>query len=494
MTAHIQKLYPSALGLLTDLYQLTMAYGYWKTGLYKKNAVFHLFFRKSPFGQQHAIAAGLALAVDFIRAYRFDVHDIQYLGGLRGADGGTLFDESFLNYLQRLEFQCDVEAVPEGSIVFPHQPLLRIKGPLMQCQLLETALLTLFNFSTLIATKASRIVQAAGGDEVLEFGLRRAQGLDGGITASRAAYIGGCHASSNVMAGRLFGIPIRGTHAHSWVMCFDEELDAFEAYAQHLPNNCILLVDTYDTLEGVANAIRVGKKLQLKGQQLLGIRLDSGDLADLSQKARQMLDEAGFKDTKIVASNDLDEFQIGALKKAGSPIQVWGIGTRLTTAYDQPALGGVYKLAAIENESGGWDYRIKHSDTPIKISNPGVLQVRRFTAQNGQALGDVLYDEENPPKLWQFEDWNSHKLYNFGAEIKGEEQNTGRIGSDLLQPVFRAGKLVAELPSLKETRSFCLDQQRLFSAERNYSYGLERGLAQKKAQLLQKTQIAPSDS
>ncbi|HMQ46684.1 MAG TPA: nicotinate phosphoribosyltransferase [Saprospiraceae bacterium] len=494
MASHIQRLYPPALGLMTDLYQLTMAYGYWKTGIYKKNAVFHLFFRKAPFGQQQAIAAGLTLAVDFIQAYRFDVHDIQYLGGLRGADGCTLFDESFLNYLQRLEFQCDVDAVPEGSVVFPHQPLLRIKGPLIQCQLLETALLTLFNFSTLIATKASRMVQAANGDEVLEFGLRRAQGLDGGITATRAAYVGGCHATSNVMAGRLYGIPVKGTHAHSWVMCFDDELEAFEAYAQHLPNNCILLVDTYDTLEGVANAIMVGKKLQLKGQQLLGIRLDSGDLADLSRKARQMLDEAGLGNAQIVASNDLDEYEIAALKEQGSPIQVWGIGTRLATAYDQPALGGVYKLAAIENESGSWDYRVKHSDTPIKVSNPGILQVRRFTAENGQPLGDVLYDEENPPQVWQFEDGNTHKLINFGGEMNGEDSIRSDRNSDLLVPVFRAGKLVMELPPLSKIRQFCLEQQQWFSAETNYPFGLEKGLSQKKAELLKKTQIAPSDS
>ena len=346
-------MYQSALGLLTDLYQLTMAYGYWKTGCHDRQAVFHLSFRKPAFGGGFTVAAGLETVVEYMETLRFDPDDLAYLAGLRGNDGQPLFEAAFLDYLAEMRLDCDVHGMPEGTIVFPHEPLLRVTGPLLQAQLLESALLNIVNFQTLVATKAARVALAARGEPVLEFGLRRAQGIDGALAASRAAYLGGCVATSNVLAGRLFGIPVRGTHAHSWVMCFDDELEAFRAYAQAMPNNCVFLVDTYDTLNGVRHAIEVGREMRQQGHEMIGIRLDSGDLAWLSIAARRMLDEAGFPQATIVASNDLDEHLIASLKEQGATIGIWGVGTRLITAYDQPALGGVYKLAAIRDGQGG---------------------------------------------------------------------------------------------------------------------------------------------
>ena len=299
----------------------------------------------------------------------------------------------FLEYLQQLQFSCDVDAMPEGTVAFPHEPLVRVRGPILQCQLLESALLNVINFQTLVATKAARVCQAAQGDAVLEFGLRRAQGIDGALAASRAAFVGGCSATSNVLAGKLFGIPVKGTHAHSWIMSFDDELEAFRTYAEAMPNNCVFLVDTYDTLDGVRNAIEVGRWLREKGHKLLGIRLDSGDLAWLSIEARKLLDAGGFAEAAIVASNDLDENLIVSLKQQGAKIGVWGVGTKLVTAYDQPALGGVYKLGAVREAGHAWQYRLKLSEQTIKISNPGILQVRRFFGPE-EAIGDMLFNEE----------------------------------------------------------------------------------------------------
>ena len=383
--------------LLTDLYQLTMAAGYWKHDWQDRRAVFHLFFRRAPFGEKAALAAGIQPALDFLTQLKFSEDDLAYLGTLAGPDGQPIFESAFLDYLRDLAWSLDVAAVPEGTLVLPHEPLLRIEGPLLQCQLVETALLNIVNFQTLIATKAARVCSAAEGDPVLEFGLRRAQGPDGGLSASRAAFLGGCAATSNVLAGKEFGIPVKGTHAHSWVMSYPDELAAFTAYAKALPNNVTCLVDTYDTIQGVKNAIKVGQSLREKGQDLQGIRLDSGDLADLSQKARALLDDAGFSATKIVASNDLDEHKIGKLKAAGAKIDVWGVGTQLVTAADQPALGGVYKLGAIQNDDGTWDHKVKLSNDPIKVSNPGILQVARQTDPETGAIADVLYDEATTP-------------------------------------------------------------------------------------------------
>lgn len=387
-------MYGGSLALLTDLYQLTMACGYWKGGHSERESVFHLTYRRPPFGGGYAIAAGIAPALAFLERFRFTPDDLAFLATLEDATKGPLFPQGFLDYLGAMKFTCTVDAIPEGSLVFPHEPILRVRGPILQAQLVETALLDIINFQTLIATKASRVVAAAKGAPVLEFGLRRAQGIDGGLAASRAAYIGGCIATSNVLAGKLFGIPVRGTHAHSWVMFHGDELAAFRAYADAMPGNCTFLVDTYDTLDGVAHAIEVGRELRAKGYALAGIRLDSGDLAHLSIEARRMLDAAGFPDAKVVASNDLDEHVIASLFDQGAKIDVFGVGTKLVTAFDQPALGGVYKLGAYRGEDGAWREAIKLSEQPIKISNPGILQVRRLR-RGGELVGDVIYDAEH---------------------------------------------------------------------------------------------------
>jgi nicotinate phosphoribosyltransferase len=389
----LEHLYGNSLALLTDLYQLTMACGYWKAGTADREAVFHLTFRRAPFGGTYAIAAGIRPALEYLRGLAFSPEDLAYLATLRDGENSPLFPAGFLDYLAAFRFACTVDAVPEGSVVFPHEPLVRVRGPIAHAQLVETALLTMINFETLIATKASRVVQAARGAPVIEFGLRRAQGIDGGISASRAAYIGGCAATSNVLAGKLHGIPVRGTHAHSWVMFYGDELAAFRAYADALPGNCTLLVDTYDSLEGVRHAIAIGHELRATGHELAGVRLDSGDLAHLSIEARRMLDAAGFPDAKIVASNDLDEVVIASLYEQGAKIDVFGVGTRLVTAYDQPALGGVYKLGAARDAHGVWREAIKLSEQPIKISNPGALAVRRLR-KAGELVADIIYDSD----------------------------------------------------------------------------------------------------
>src|SRR5689334_19807747 len=392
----LSQLYKSSLALLTDLYQLTMAYGYWKVGVGDREAVFHLIFRKNPFGGGYAIACGLHYFIGYLRDLKFENSDLEYLATLNGNDGKPLFDSAFLEFLRGMKFTLDIDAIPEGTVVFANEPIVRVRGSLLAAQIVETALLNMVNFQTLVATKAARICQAARGEPVIEFGLRRAQGIDGGIAASRAAFVGGCAATSNVLAGKLFGIPVGGTHAHSWVMSFSDEIDAFDSYASALPNNCVFLVDTYNTLQGVRHAVKIGKKLRNHGHEMIGIRLDSGDLAYLSIEARKILDQGGFPKAKILASNDLDEHLITSLKLQDAKIDTWGVGTRLVTAFDQPALGGIYKLGAIRDEAGKWQYKLKLSEQTAKISVPGVLQVRRFTADN-LFVADAIYNEENLP-------------------------------------------------------------------------------------------------
>lgn len=470
-----------SLALLTDLYQLTMAYGYWKLGRAEEEAVFHLFFRRAPFRGGYAIAGGLAHAIEYLTQLRFADDDLEYLASLTGNDDRPLFTAGFLDHLRGLRFTCDLDGVPEGTAVFAHEPLLRVRGPILQCQLVETPLLNLINFSTLIATKAARVCSAAAGEPVLEFGLRRGQGIDGALSAARAAYLGGCAATSNVLAGKRYGIPVRGTHAHSWVMSFAEEREAFAAYAEALPNNCVFLVDTYDTLAGVRRAIEVGHLLRERGHVLVGVRLDSGDLATLSQAARKMLDEAGFPDAVIVASNDLDEQQIEALRRGGARISVWGVGTRLVTAYDQPALGGVYKLAAIRRDaSEPWQYRIKLSEEPIKVSNPGVQQVRRFVGADGCFTGDVIYETSLGA------DGQAHRL-----DGSSETFTPAGVGEDLLVPILRAGAPVYPVPPLAESRARTLDQLarlgagvRQLQAPDSYPVGLDARLHALKAELM----------
>ncbi len=469
--------------LLTDMYQLTMAYGYWKAGIAEREAVFHLFFRENPFHGGYTLACGLSDCVKYMLGFRFGDNDLAYLGELKGMDDQPLFDAAFMDYLRDLRVRIDVDAVPEGSVVFPHEPLLRVRGPILQAQLMETALLNVMNFQSLIATKAARICLAAQGDPVVEFGLRRAQGVDGALTASRAAYVGGCAATSNLMAGKLFGIPVRASHAHSWVLAFDDELAAFNAYADALPNNAFFLVDTYNALVGVRNAIEVGKRLVKSGRQLGGIRLDSGDLAALSIQARRMLDDNGFKDALILASNDLDEYAIVDLKQKGAAVQLWGVGTKLVTAYDQPALGGVYKLSALRRADGKWENKVKLSEQPAKVNHPGMLQVRRFL-NSEEFIGDGIFDELGaaPEPFTIVDPQDGMKRKTIPPETKWE---------DLLTPVLRRGQPVRELPSLESIRERVQRQLSMlhtdtlqFENPRPYLAGLELGLHELKKQLV----------
>eukprot|EP01061_Rhynchopus_euleeides_P027400 TRINITY_DN44567_c0_g1_i1.p1 TRINITY_DN44567_c0_g1~~TRINITY_DN44567_c0_g1_i1.p1 ORF type:complete len:512 (+),score=165.70 TRINITY_DN44567_c0_g1_i1:134-1537(+) len=384
-----------ALSLLTDMYQLTMAQSYWKLGRQDDFSVFHLFFRKTPFGGSYVVAAGLETAMQYMSAWRFTESDCAYLREVPGPNGKPIFEPGFVDYLAKTTLDgVTVHAIPEGDLAFPQEPLLRLEGPLVQCQLLETPLLTILGFQSLVATKSSRVCQAAQWKGVMDFGLRRAHGPDGGMSMSRGAYIGGCSATSNTLAGKVLGIPVRGTHSHAWVMSYDDELEAFEQYAETAPDNSILLVDTYDTLRGIERAIQVGHHLREKGHSLSGIRLDSGDLAELSSKAREMLDGAGFTEAKIVVSDDLDEYKIADMIRRGARIDVYGVGTRIATCYDQPALGCVYKLAAVDRGSG-LRFAMKTSGAnPNKASIPGRLHVQRFRNVEGSVVRDVLYDED----------------------------------------------------------------------------------------------------
>ncbi|MBB4079864.1 nicotinate phosphoribosyltransferase [Lewinella aquimaris] len=480
MTSHLPAVYRPDFGMLTDLYELTMGYGYYRQRIHERRAVFHLFYRNPPFDGKFALAAGLPLAVDLIRGLHFSADDVQYLGRLKGSNGEPLFREPFLNYLQRLKFTGDIDAVPEGEIALPHEPLLRIEAPLIQAQLLETALLTVINFSTLIATKAARIRAAAGDDPVIEFGLRRAQGIDGGMTASRAAYLGGCNGTSNLWAGRYYDIPVRGTHAHSWVMVFPDELTAFAAYADAMPNNAIFLVDTYDTLQGTRHAIEIGKALRAKGHEMQGIRLDSGNLAALSIEARRLLDEAGFPDAAIVASDGLDEYAIKELKDAGARIGIWGIGTRLATAYDQPALGGVYKLSAIQDEGGNWQSRMKRSDTAEKASNPGRLAVRRY------------YDGDRPVAS-QLYNTLAGEPSNRVVDASGTVHRISGAPQELLVPVFRDGAMIHRPTDLHRTRDRAISNWQRWNRPDmgDFIYGLAPELLAEK-QILSDTPHTPT--
>jgi len=419
--------------LTTDLYQLTMAQGYWRHGRHLDRASFYLSIRHTPFDGGFAVAAGLEQVVEFLLGLRFEPEDIEYLRGLEGNDGGPLFARDFLDALPMLDLSVSLAAVPEGTAVFAREPLLRIEAPLLVGQLIETPVLNIFNFQTLVATKAARLCHvAAPGQPVLEFGLRRAQGFDGGLSASRAAYLGGCIATSNVEAGQRFGIPVRGTHAHSWVQAFDSEPEAFDAFSETMPNNCVLLVDTYDVEQGIEHAIATARVLQRRGQRLLGIRLDSGDLLLQSRAARQRLREAGLEDVAIVVSDNLDEKKILALRRAGAAIDIWGVGTSLVTAAGAGALGGVYKLSAIRRTGEErWRPVFKFGAGVGKASLPGRLQVRRYRGAGGALERDVI-----------------HALDGSG-EALGLDDPDGR---DLLGPVLEDGQLLEQLPSLDAAR------------------------------------------
>ncbi|MES2121160.1 MAG: nicotinate phosphoribosyltransferase [Chlamydiota bacterium] len=477
----LKSIYSGSLTLLTDLYELTMAYGYWKLGIAERESVFHLFFRRKPFQGGFAVAAGLEMALDFVENFHYSASDLAYLEQIQGSDGKPLFEKAFLDFLGKLTLKCDIDAVPEGTPIFPYEPLLRVKGPMLHAQLLESPLLNIINFQSLIATKAARICYAARPDPVVEFGMRRAQGIDGALSASRAAFIGGCESTSNVLAGKLFGIPVKGTHAHSWIMAFDEEEASFDAYADVMPNNCIFLIDTYDTIAGVKKAISTGKKMREKGVEMIGVRMDSGDLAHLSIEIRKLLDEAGFPEAKIMASNELDERIINDLKHQGAKVNVWGVGTNLVTGKEQPALDGVYKLSAIQDAQGKWLYKVKISEQLVKVTNPGILQVRRYRDERGYTA-DMIYDVNGaiPGAPQAIDPLDPTRM----QQVSGDY-------TDLLIPVVRSGKSVYASPSLPQIQEKTLSElaqfhpaTRRFLYPQPYFVGLEKSLYEIKLDLI----------
>lgn len=484
-------LYRPSLALLTDFYELTMAYAAWKGGTAGRQASFTLSFRHHPFHGGFTVAAGLAHALDLVEHLRFDAEDLAFLAAQGGADGERLFDPGFLEALSRLELDLDVDAVPEGTVVFPLEPVARVEGPVIPALLLESALLAVLNFQTLIATKAARVALAARGEPVLEFGLRRAQGIDGALSASRAAYLGGCASTSNTLAGRLYGIPVRGTHAHAWVMLHDDELESFLAYARALPGNCVFLVDTYATLDGVRHAIEAGRWLRSIGKELVGIRLDSGDLAWLSIQARRLLDEAGFPGAAIFASNELDELLIQSLHDQGAQVAVWGVGTRLVTGADDGALGGVYKLGAVRDGPGApWRPRLKVSESATKTTVPGRLQVRRYRGPEG-FLADAIHDLDlglpAAPVIVDPLDGTRRR-----------EVPAGTPGEELLVPVLRGGRRVYQPPPLEESRARVQAQLAGFHAgvkrfvnPHLYPVGLERSLSDLRVEMTLQARGAP---
>ena len=441
------------LTLLTDFYELTMMQGYFKTQNTEK-VVFDAFYRKNPCDGGYAIAAGLDQVIDYIKNLRFSKEDIAYLRSL------NTFDEDFLNYLADFRFSGDIYAIPEGTVVFPREPLVKVVAPIMEAQLVETAILTIINHQSLIATKASRVVCAAKGDGIMEFGLRRAQGPDAGVYGARAAMIGGCIGTSNVLAGQLFDVPVKGTHAHSWIMSFPDEYTAFKTYANMYPDACCLLVDTYDTLKsGVPNAIRVFEEMRNAGIPLknYGIRLDSGDLAYMSKQARKLLDAAGFDDAYISASSDLDEYLIESLKAQGCKITSWGVGTNLITSKDNPAFGGVYKLAAVKDaDSTNFTPKIKLSENTEKVTNPGNKTVYRiYSKSTGKikadliCLADEVFDPEETMIIFDPADtWKKTKVLGGTYEIR-----------ELLVPVIREGKRVYTSPEVMDLREYCQKEQ-----------------------------------
>lgn len=440
------------LTLLTDLYELTMMQGYYEKGQ-NENVIFDVFFRQNPCNNGYSVCVGLDQVIDYIKNLHFTYDDVDYLRGL------GIFKEDFLHYLSGFHFSGDIYAIPEGTVVFPKEPLLKVVAPIMEAQLVETAILNIINHQSLIATKTSRIVFAANGDGIMEFGLRRAQGPDAGLYGARAAMIGGCVGTSNVLAGQMFDVPVMGTHAHSWIMSFPDEYTAFKTYAEMYPDNCTLLVDTYDTLKsGVPNAIRVFQEFKDAGKPLIkyGIRLDSGDLAYLSKEARKMLDEAGFPEATICASNDLDEFLLHDLKMQGAAIDSWGVGTNLITSKDCPSFGGVYKLAAIQNEKGEFVPKIKISENTEKITNPGNKTIYRiYEKASGKIKADLICfaDEVIDPKqdLLLFDPMDTWKK----TKLAGGTYNVREI----LLPIFKNGECLYKSPTLKEIAAYCREEK-----------------------------------
>lgn len=474
---------PTDVALNTDLYELTMAQGFWESGLADAEGCFNVFFRDAPFGGGYAVACGMGQIADLVENFVFEDDAIEYLSGVQAPGGGPMFKEGFLRYLRDFRMRVSVWAVPEGELVFPREPMVRVEGPLIDCQLLETALLNLVNFQTLVATKTARVVHAAEGHPVSDFGLRRAQGPDGGLAVARASYIGGASSTSNVLAGKIYGIPVFGTHAHSWVMAFPTELDAFRAFAKTSPKNCVLLLDTYDVHQGIRNAITVAKEMEQAGERLAAIRIDSGDLAKLSKETRAAFDEAGLDYVKISVSNDLDEYTIQSLFAQGAPIDSFGVGTKLATCDPQPSLGGVYKLSATRaTPDDAWDPVIKLSEMAYKRTIPGVQHIRRYYDEAGCPMGDMIVDDS----------------------VKGDDDATivdvldelttydvsGGTPRELMEQLVEEGVRTKDPDTIEQAKARCrealmhLDPSvRRFLNPQIYPVGLERGLARLRSDL-----------
>lgn len=487
---------PTDIAMLTDLYELTMAQGMWESGKLDEEGCFTAFYRDHPFGSAYAVMCGTVELPELVENLRFTPEDIDYLGSLEAPCGGALFKKGFLDYLAHFHAHVNIDAVPEGELVFPREPMVRVCGPALECQLLETALLNIVGFQTLVATKTARVVQAAKGRPVAEFGLRRAQGPDGGLAVARASYVAGCSSTSNVLAGRRYGIPVFGTHAHSWVMSFDSELEAFRAFAKSSPKNCTLLIDTYDVREGCENAITVAKEMEAAGERLAAIRIDSGDLAKLSKYVRNRFDAEGLPYVKISVSNDLDEYTIQSLLDQDAPIDSFGVGTKLATCYDQPALGGVYKLAARRPQGQkDWTPVVKLSEQPYKRTIPGVQCVRRYYDGLGNAVCDMIYDEaylagEGTARGNTLVAVNDAALV---TDVSGLEYR------ELLVPIVRNGDAVEPREPIDNARERCVraldaldDAYKRFLYPQTYVVGMEQGLANVRDELVRKSMAQAS--
>lgn len=473
--------------LSTDLYQLTMAQGYLESGMTEDQACFYMYFRQNPFHGGYAVACGMDQVAEVVESFHFSDDDIAYLSTITAPSGDPLFHAPFLEWLSNFKLDVDIDAVHEGTIVFPNDPLVRVTGPLMQAQILETAILNAVNFQTLVATKAARVCLAAK-TPVAEFGLRRAQGIAGGLWASRASIVGGCASTSNVLAGQMYHVPVSGTHSHSWVMSFDNELDAFRAYAKAFPSNCVLLIDTYDVKKGLENAITVGLEMKARGQRLSGVRIDSGDLAWLAKYCRGRLDEAGLPDCGIVLSNDLDEYSIKQIIDDGAIVAGWGVGTRLSSAYDQPTLGGVYKMSALrQSVNEPWQDKLKVTELAAKLTVPGVLDARRYYQVDGKIAGDMVFDVNSEIN-------DDERIIDPNDGLRQKELH-GLSFTTLLHPLARHGELclpdefrdtLAAQKRVKEGLSHLDESQKRMLNPHSYPVGLESGLFQRRRALAAK--------
>ena len=473
-----------SFSLFTDLYQLTMAQGYWEAGKKNQQAVFHLSFRKNPFKGGYIIFCGLKPALEAIEKFFFSADDLKYLASLKSTNKQPVFSKKFLNFLKDFKINCTIKSLPEGTVIFAGEPVLQVAGTLLECQLLESLLLNIINFQSLIATKSARIFSLAQNKSILEFGLRRAQGIDGAISASRAAYIGGSFATSNLLAAKIYNIPVIGTHSHSWVLSFASEKLAFEQFIRSFPKKFSLLIDTYSALSGIKNAIEVVKK-HSSPNSFFAVRIDSGDLAYLSKKIRHFLDQAGFTKTKIIASGDLDEYIIASLKEQQAAIDIWAVGTKLITATDEPALNGVYKLSAIYEEKN-WRFCTKISDDLNKSNDPGILQIMRFFSPDGLALGDAIYNQLEPIKKN-----TSCTIINPNNNLQQKVFSSSTLRRNILQIVMKNGKISYTFPTIEKVRKNTINQLSKFddSIKRLvnphlYPVGLEKKLFNLKKQLI----------